>query len=148
MNIEQAIIDLTAAVNANTEALKQVLAQAGTTPAPEPAKKAKTKKVEAEPAPEPVVEPAADDPQTHIEAHNTVIETTVEPTTPEVTFKDQDDFIAKLTSKVQGIFASAGNAVGDKKTAYAALREQYGVKSAKELPETQWVEFWDAVGKM
>lgn len=139
MNIEQAIIDLTAAVNANTEALKQVLAQAGTTPAPEP-KKTKTKKIEVEPAPEPVVETQ---PEPVSEP-----EPAAEPTTPEVTFKDQDDFIARLTSKVQGIFASAGNAVGDKKIAYATLRGKYGVKSAKELPEDQWVEFWEAVGRM
>jgi hypothetical protein len=152
MSIESHILTLAEAIKENTQALRDVLAaSASTTPAPVKEKKAKAAKAAEEPkveetaiaieTPEPVVE------ETHavIETPEPAIEqpeTTDEPT---VTFVDKDDFIAKVTAHVQGVFAAAGNAIGDKKIAYSAIRDAYGIKTAKELDEDKWAAFWNDV---
>jgi hypothetical protein len=115
-------------------------------------KEKKTKAVKAE---EPKVEETAiaiETPEPVVEETPAVIETPEpaieQPETtedPSVTFVDKDDFIAKVTAHVQGVFAAAGNAIGDKKTAYSAIRDAYGIKTAKELDEDKWAAFWNDV---
>jgi len=120
--IEEAIAKLTAAVEANTAVLVQILASSGSAPAAEPqpeaAKPAKTKKEKApdlkvvEPEPEaPADEPEED---SAVEAPKHTVKDAIE-ASKEFLGKDRDTNKPKL----------------------AALREKFGVETVKDLAEDQ-----------
>lgn len=128
MNIEEAIIQLTAAMRENTAAVREILAVAtsnvASTAVPTEEKPAKVKKVKAEkiavlPDPEPVEEPTPEP----------VEVPTPEPTAEPTKELSHDEKLAALKETVKGkFFENEGNRVK-----FSDLREKYKVENIKGL---------------
>lgn len=119
--IEEAIAKLTAAVEANTAVLAQILASSGSAPAAEPVETAKPAKTKKEKAPdlkvvEPEPEAHADEPEedSAVEAPKHTVKDAIE-ASKEFLGKDRDTNKPKL----------------------ASLREKFGVETVKDLAEDQ-----------
>lgn len=119
--IEEAIAKLTAAVEANTAVLVQILASSGSAPAAEPVETVKPAKTKKEKAPdlkvvEPEPEAPADEPEedSAVEAPKHTVKDAIE-ASKEFLGKDRDTNKPKL----------------------AALREKFGVETVKDLAEDQ-----------
>jgi len=133
---------LVSAVEANTAARLGEATAPAATPAPvKPAKEKAVKPAPVEtPAPEPEA-PAAEEPAPEVESH--VGET------PESTFpKDKEEGLVVLTEFVKGAFAKAGPNLQKQKDAYMAIRKEWGVEKASELPEEKLEEFYNNVVKI
>ena len=162
MSLELLIAANTAALEANTAALQQVLSAAAVTPvaaaAPAP-KAAKTKKEtpapveEAAPAP---VEEAAPAPVKETPAP--VVEETPAPVVEETPAPapvveeaapfDREAAIQKITLLVRAAFTASGAGLQAKKDEYEVIRKNFAVATAKDLRDDQFADFITAVEKL
>lgn len=132
MNIEDIIAANTAALIANTAALNAVLAASGTpipaattpaatTPAAEPAPKKAPAKEKAKPKIEVVPDPEPES----------------EPEPAAETGVPRDEILQQITKKVKVWLGTLGVQIMAGMTAYTALREEFGIKAATDLPDEQ-----------
>jgi hypothetical protein len=145
MSLELLIAANTAALEANTAALREVLSNAGANapaaPAPKATKTAKTKETPApvvEETPAPVVEETP--------APAPVVEETPAPV--EVAPFDRDAAIQKITLLVRTAFTASGAGLQAKKDEYEVIRKNFGVATAKDLRDDQFADFIAAVEKL
>ena len=149
MSIETKIDELIQAITANTEALNNVLAAAGTTAAPAPAKSRKIEKPKEQPAapaePEPPTEPAnvvsiTTEPEQPVA---TEPEPTPEPTTAESLVDDTPeapvtaDDIRTFVKRVQTHFATTGKNAKDILPTVKNVRDKFAVANLNDLTEEQ-----------
>ena len=157
MSIETKIDELIQAITANTTALNNVLAAAGTTVAPTPAKSRKAEKPKEQPAapaePEPPTEPEnvvsitpepaveqepAQEPETPAESEqepNQEPETQVE-SEQELTPVTADD-IRNFVKRVQTHFATTGKNAKDILPTVKNVRDKFAVANLNDLTEEQ-----------
>ena len=157
MNIEQAIAQLTEAVNQNTAALKEILsvgsitaADTLVTPAPKKrAAKAPLAIVEEPVVEEPVVEePVVEEPVVEepvVEepvVEEPVVEEPVveEPVVEEIPDLPPAELLAKLKELIKGKLLA--DTEGRVKITFDALRQKYGVSVIKELTDDQVAPFY------
>ena len=155
MSLELLIAANTAALEANTAALREVLSNAGATapaapaPAPKATKTAKTKETPApvvEETPAPVVE---ETPAPVVEETPApVVEETPAPAPVEAAPFDRDAAIQKITLLVRTAFTASGAGLQAKKDEYEVIRKNFGVATAKDLRDDQFADFIAAVEKL
>jgi ribosomal protein L12E/L44/L45/RPP1/RPP2 len=128
--IETLIAELKTSIEANTAAIRDVLAKSGAAPVatapapvetPAPAKDKKAAK-EPEPAPPAVVEPADDDDD-------------------EMNVKTPDELRQEITEYVRGVLQSAGPKLTEKKTQYEGIRKGYNIVKVTELADELLPEY-------
>jgi hypothetical protein len=156
MSLELLIAANTAALEANTAALREVLSNAGATapaaaaPAPKATKTAKTKETPApvvEETQAPVEEAAAPAPVVEeTPAPAPVVEETPAPV--EAAPFDRDAAIQKITLLVRTAFTASGAGLQAKKDEYEVIRKNFGVATAKDLRDDQFADFIAAVEKL
>ena len=130
MNIEQAIAQLTEAVNQNTAALKEILSVGSITAADTlvtPAPKKRAAKAPLAIVEEPVVE-------------EPVVE---EPVVEEIPDLPPAELLAKLKELIKGKLLA--DTEGRVKITFDALRQKYGVSVIKELTDDQVAPFYKEV---
>ena len=163
MSLELLIAANTAALEANTAALQQVLSAAAVTPvaaaAPAP-KAAKTKKEtpapveEAAPAPVEEATPAPVVKETPApvvkETPAPVVEETPAPApvVEEAAPFDREAAIQKITLLVRAAFTASGAGLQAKKDEYEVIRKNFAVATAKDLRDDQFADFITAVEKL
>jgi outer membrane biosynthesis protein TonB len=153
MSLELLIAANTAALEANTAALREVLSNAGANapaaPAPKATKTAKTKETPApvvEETPAPVVEETPAPVVEETPAPAPVVEETPAPV--EVAPFDRDAAIQKITLLVRTAFTASGAGLQAKKDEYEVIRKNFGVATAKDLRDDQFADFIAAVEKL
>ena len=144
MSLELLIAANTAALEANTAALQQVLSAAAVTPvaAAAPAPKAAKAKKET-PAP---VEEAAPAPIKETPAP--VEEAAPAPVVEEAAPFDREAAIQKITLLVRAAFTASGAGLQAKKDEYEVIRKNFAVATAKDLRDDQFADFITAVEKL
>ena len=159
MSLELLIAANTAALEANTAALQQVLSAAAVTPvaaaAPAP-KAAKAKKETPAPveeaAPAPVVEetpaPIEETPAPIKETPAPVEEAAPAPVVEEAAPFDREAAIQKITLLVRAAFTASGAGLQAKKDEYEVIRKNFAVATAKDLRDDQFADFITAVEKL
>ena len=149
MSLELLIAANTAALEANTAALQQVLSAAAVTPvaaaAPAP-KAAKTKKE----TPAPVEEAAPAPVEEAAPAPAPVVEETPAPApvVEEAAPFDREAAIQKITLLVRAAFTASGAGLQAKKDEYEVIRKNFAVATAKDLRDDQFADFITAVEKL
>lgn len=124
MSLEKALADNTAALNANSELLRQNLeilqGEVGAAPAPEPTKKTPKKEAPAKKT------PAKKEAPVQVEL-------------PDLDEDDDDDapkvVHTDISSHVRNVYASAGDDLAEKKAAFAKLLKKWGVAKVSLIPE-------------
>ena len=152
MSLELLIAANTAALEANTAALNQILSAAAVTPvaaaAPAP-KAAKAKKETPAPveeaAPAPVVE---ETPAPIKETPAPVEEAAPAPVVEEAAPFDREAAIQKITLLVRAAFTASGAGLQAKKDEYEVIRKNFAVATAKDLRDDQFADFITAVEKL
>jgi len=145
MSLELLIAANTAALEANTAALQQVLSAAAVTPvaAAAPAPKAAKAKKE---TPAPVVE---ETPAPVVEETPAPVEKAAPaPVVEEAAPFDREAAIQKITLLVRAAFTASGAGLQAKKDEYEVIRENFAVATAKDLRDDQFADFITAVEKL
>ena len=150
MNIEQLIQDNTAALLANTAALREVIALSGAAPA-----KATPEVATPAPVEVPVAEAPAEKPKkakavkvaaTPVESTPEVVETPAA-AKEDTSSWDRDTYLLNITETVKRAFTVAADLTA-KKNEYSEIRTKFGVAKASELGDDQLNPFYTAVSKL
>ena len=144
MNIEQTLIDLKSAIEANTAALNAVLTKSGgTTPAPAPTE-APAKAAPANKSKKVVITPIDKTSSlvTAVDVEETVVTTPEPDATPEPAAPvNRDEALLEITTIVKGWMQGLGAKLPDGIKVYTELRKKWGIEKATDLKDEQLVTF-------